>query len=380
MSGLRVVCAPNGFKGSLTAPAAAAALAAGARRAGATAVEHPVADGGEGTAEALLAALGGSWVEVPAVDPLGRPLPGRYALLADGTAVVELALASGLTLLGAAERDPRVASSLGTGLVLRHALEAGHPAILALGGSATVDGGAGVLAGLGARLLDADGQALAPSGATLELVAQVDLTPLPSAWRGRVRVACDVDSPLLGPQGAAAVFGPQKGADSASVALLERGLSSWAEVLGGDATASGTGAAGGVGFALAAALDAELLSGAELVLEASGFAAALEGAQLCLTGEGRLDGQTRTGKAPWAVAQACRRAGVTPVAIAGALGPGAADLCGPNGFAAVFSAQREPLSLEQALARAESLLTAQAEQVARLFREGPTRSNVESTG
>lgn len=366
MTALRVVCAPDSFKGSLSAPAAAAALAAGARRAGATAVEHPIADGGEGTAEALLAAVGGGWVAAPAVDPLGRELQSRYALLADGTAVVELALASGLTLLAPSERDPLVASSLGTGLVLRQALEAGHTVILALGGSATVDGGAGVLVGLGARLLDADGQTLAPSGAALEFVTRVDLEPLPAAWRGRVRVACDVDSPLLGPAGAAAVFGPQKGADPEGVTLLERGLSAWAEVLGGDATAPGAGAAGGVGFALAAALDAELLSGAELVLDASGFAAALEGAQLCLTGEGRLDGQTATGKAPWAVAQACRRAGVTPIAIAGSLGPGAAALCGPDGFAEVYSAQSD-LSLEQALAQAEALLAAQAEQVVRRF-------------
>lgn len=368
MSALRVVCAPDSFKGSLSAAAAAAALAAGARRAGAEAVERPIADGGEGTAEALLAAVGGRWVEAAAVDPLGRPLRSRYALLSDGTAVVELAHASGLTLLAADERDPLLASSLGTGQVLRQALEAGHPVILALGGSATVDGGAGVLAGLGARLLDADGEAIAPSGAALELVARVDLAPLPAAWRGRVRVAGDVDSPLLGPRGAAAVFGPQKGADPAGVALLERGLTSWAAVLGGDATVPGTGAAGGVGFALAAALDAPLLSGAELVLDASGFAEALEGAQLCLTGEGRLDGQTRTGKAPWAVAQACRRAGVTPVAIAGSLGPGARELCGPGGFAEVWAAQPESLPLDEAIARAAALLRAQAEQVVRAFR------------
>jgi glycerate kinase len=282
---VRVVAAPAGLKGVLAAEEAAAALAAGFRSAGWEADEVPVADGGEGTVAVLHRALGGEWRSEEVSDPLGRPVEARWLVLGDGTAVVEAAEAIGLGRVEPAERDPLSASSRGLGELLFAAIEDGADAlIVGLGGTATVDGGAGMLELFGGF-------------------------PVP------VTVACDVRSPLLGPHGAARAFGPQKGADAAAVAELEARLAARSD-LAPYALLAGAGAAGGLGAALAA-LGGELVDGAGLVLELTGFARKVEGADLVVTGEGTVDTTTFEGKAPAAVLGAAGAAGVRCVVFGG---------------------------------------------------------------
>ena len=274
----RALACPDSLKGVLTAVDAAVALAEGLRRAGAEAEQVPVADGGEGTADVLAAALGGDWRQADVSDPLGRPITARWLLLWDGTAVVEAAAAIGLELLAREERDPLRASSRGLGQLVHAALAAdARSLVVALGGTATVDGGAG-------------------------LREVVRALPVPT------RALCDVRNPLLGERGAARAFGPQKGASPAAVAELERRLAAMHE-LAPFASLPGAGAAGGLGAALAA-LGAELVPGAAFVLEAVGLAERLRGAALAITGEGEVDLSSAEGKAPGAVVDLCRAAGV----------------------------------------------------------------------
>ncbi|MGD0371910.1 MAG: glycerate kinase [Candidatus Dormibacteria bacterium] len=322
---LRVLCAPNAFKGTLSAPAAAAALAAGVRDAGAEATMVPMADGGDGTLDTLLAGSGSARCErQPVHGPLGGRLVARLGWLDATTAVVELAEAAGLRRL-AGRREPLRASSRGAGDLIRHALDGGASRILVgIGGSACTDGGAGLLAALGARLLDARGRHIADGGGSLVDLERADLGDLDPRLRGcRVEVATDVNSPLLGERGAAAVFGPQKGASPAQVARLDAGLRRLAEVLERDAAVApalrvrpGAGAAGGSGYGLAAA-GARLLPGAPLVAVAAGLDRAIAEADLVVTGEGRLDSQTSAGKAPIEVARRAARLGVLCIAVAG---------------------------------------------------------------
>jgi len=326
---MRVVCAPNAYKGSLDARAAAAALARGVRAAGADAVEVPVADGGDGTLDVLLGAAGAAArVEVLRVTgPLGEPVDARLGWLDPGTAVVELAEASGLRLV-ADRRDALRATSRGTGELIAAALDRGAARILVgIGGSACTDGGAGIAAALGVRLLDAGGAELPLGGGALRSLDRIDLRHRHRGLDGaRLEVAVDVASPLLGAAGAAAVFGPQKGAGAEGIAVLEEGLRRLTEVAERDAgvpaelaTRPGAGSAGGCGYGLAALCGAALLPGAALVCDVVGLDAALEGAGLAITGEGRLDASTAAGKAPAEVAERARRAGVPCVAVAGEL-------------------------------------------------------------
>jgi glycerate kinase len=283
-----IVCCPDSLKGVLSASDAAAALAAGVRSGGGSAVGLPLADGGEGTAEALAGALGGEWRHARVRDPLGRPVDARWLLLPGSRAVVESAEAIGLPRLSVAERDPLRASSYGLGELLRDAVEEGvREVIVTLGGSATVDGGAGMR----------------------DALAGVDLGSV------RLRAACDVTNPLLGERGAARVFGPQKGATTAQVVELEGRLASMEELLP-YADVPGAGAAGGLGAALAA-LGATLEPGAELVLEAVSFRERVRGAGLAVTGEGAVDRTSSEGKVPGAVAAACRAEGVDCVVFGG---------------------------------------------------------------
>lgn len=324
---MRVVVAPDKFKGSLSAPGVARALGEGLRRA-APAVEVvlvPVADGGEGTLDAAVAA-GFARVPVEVAGPTGRPLTSLLAVRGR-TAVVEMAAASGLAVLPDGRTAPLEATSLGTGQLVRAALDRGcTEVVLAVGGSACTDGGAGLLAGLGARLLDRDGGELAPGGGALLHLDRVDLSGLdPRLHDVDVVLASDVDNPLLGAKGAAAVYGPQKGAGPDDVALLERGLQRWVEalteVLGPAAAAlaeePGAGAAGGVGYAGLVALGAVRRPGIDVVLEQVRFCEHVAGAALVVTGEGSLDAQTLHGKAPAGVATAARAAGAPVVAVAG---------------------------------------------------------------
>jgi glycerate 2-kinase len=333
---VKFIAAPNPFKGSLDAPAAAAAIARGIRRVlpDAEVVEIPVADGGEGTVGALVAAHRGELRQVEVEGPLGAPVQAVFGLIDGGaTAVVELAAASGLPLLRLDERDPRRASTYGLGQLLEAARRAGARRIIAgIGGSATNDGGAGMAQALGYRLLDTDGRELERGGAALSRLARIDAGGLDPGWRRiAVEVATDVTNPLCGPNGATSVYGPQKGVTPEMIPELDSALANLARVVVADlgrdvAELPGAGAAGGTGAGLAAFLDARLVRGAPLVVEAAGLDRALPGATCVFTGEGRVDGQTVFGKGPIEVAHRARAAGVPVVLLAGSLGEGWRDV------------------------------------------------------
>jgi glycerate 2-kinase len=325
----RVIVAPDKFKGSLTATAVAASVAAGLRRAAADleVVQNPVADGGDGTLEAALDA-GYERVPVRVSGPLGDPVDTAYAVR-DGTAVVEMADACGLVRMPPGQLAPLKASSAGLGEVVRAALDAGCArVVVGIGGSASTDGGAGMLGALGARFLDADGVDLPLGGGALTRLDRVDLSRLhPGLDRAEVVLATDVDNPLLGPRGAPAVYGPQKGASPADIEVLDAALARLSQVLGTAtgagsrghpvATLPGAGAAGGVGFAALAVLGASARPGIELLLELTGFHDKLPDTALVITGEGSLDLQTLAGKAPAGVAAAARAHRIPVVAVAG---------------------------------------------------------------
>lgn len=319
-----VVVACDKFKGSLTASEATAAVVAGLAdaRPGASVRAVMVADGGDGTLESALAA-GFRRVPVTVSGPTGAPVASAFAER-DGVAVVEMADACGLVRLPGGVPAPMTASSRGLGDLVVAVLDAGlRTIVLGIGGSASTDGGAGMLTALGARLLDAAGAPVGPGGGGLADLAVVDLSGLhPALAEARITVACDVDNPLLGARGAAAVFGPQKGADAAQVAELDANLARLAEAVGAQcgrehAVRPGAGAAGGVGWAALAVLGARPRAGIELVLDLAGFDAVLDGAGLVITGEGALDDQSLLGKAPVGVARAAGRAGVPVVVVCG---------------------------------------------------------------
>lgn len=374
----KLVAAPNALKGSLSAVAAARAIATGAQRAvpDAEVVELGIADGGDGTAEVMCRALGGELREAWALDPLGRQRRARYAWLGDKTAVIDVATASGLALLTPAERDAANATSYGTGELIVAALEAGAERIvLGVGGSASVDGGAGILEALGARLLDGDGKELPRGGGALSRLSRIDVSKVdPRARQVPFDIACDVDSELLGPRGAARLFAPQKGAMAQDVEQLEAGLAHLAAIVARDfgrdiASVASGGAAGGIAAGLFGVLGARLLPGIDWVLDAVGFDRALSGAALCITAEGLLDRQSLRNKGPFGVARRAAARGVPVVALAGGIADEVSDADFPA-FAGMFSICSRPMSLELALRDAEPLLTAAAERVVRLFRAG----------
>ena len=373
-----IVVAPAPFKGALSPADAARAIGAGVRLAipGCEIRSSPVADGGEGTMDALIAALGGRRRPVTVADPLGRPVEAAIGELPGGAAVVELAQASGYERLLPGERDPEAASTRGTGQLITAALDLGaRRIVVGLGGSATTDGGLGLARALGARVLDGGGAELEGRGADMARVARIDLSGLdPRLADTAIQVACDVDNPFHGPRGAAAVFGPQKGASPEAVARLDAGLAQVARVVRDQTGVDlqvlpGAGAAGGAAGGLASLLGAELTPGAPLVLEAMGFAARLEGASLCITGEGRFDATTSAGKAPVAVAAACARAGVPCVALCGEvdLGPGAIRRLG---FAGALAIGRRLRDLDAALAATEADLASAACAVTGIWAAG----------
>jgi len=368
---MKIVVAPDKFKGSLPATQVAAAIAAGlhAGRPGAEVVTIPVADGGEGTVDAAVAA-GFERVPVTAAGPAGDPVRTSYARRGE-VAVVELAGVCGLARLPGGRPAPLTASSFGAGEVLRAALEAGaRRIVLGVGGSASTDGGAGLLQALGARVLDTRGEPVRPGGAGLRDVATLDLAGLhPVGHAADIILAADVDNPLTGPDGAADVYGPQKGASPAEVGALAAGLRRWAAVVaaavGGDwSQAPGAGAAGGVGFAALAVLGATRRPGIELVLDLAGFEGALDGADLVITGEGSLDAQSLAGKTPVGVARAASRYGVGVVAVAGRSTLIEAELAAA-GIAAVYSLSDLEPDLERCRAEAAGLLRRTGQMIAR---------------
>ena len=372
---MKLVIAPDSFKESLSAPEVAAAIARGWSRARPLdeILLRPMADGGEGTVDAVLAATGGERRECTVRGPLGAPVQAHWGWLEEGAAVIEMAAASGLHWVAPQQRDATRTTSYGTGELIRAALDAGaRKIILGLGGSATNDGGMGLLQALGVRFLDERGEPLGDGGAALAGLHAIDLAGLDPRLAGvEVEVAADVNNPLCGEQGASAVFGPQKGASPEQVRQLDAALARYAEVaartLGQDHSLfPGVGAAGGLGFAARAFLKARFRPGVELVAEVSGLAEALQGADLAITGEGRLDEQSLHGKTPIGVARLAREAGVPLIALAGSLGKGYGRLH-EAGIAAAFSLVPGPISLAEAMAGAAGELEARAEELARLW-------------
>ena len=375
---MRFLFASDSFKGTISSARAAELLTDAARAAfpNATMCAVEVADGGEGTVDAVVAATGGSVRTVVVHGPLGKEVRAAYGLLPGGRAIIEMAAASGLPLLGQEERDPLAASTFGTGELILDALAQGVRSIsLAIGGSATNDGGMGCMRALGARFLDADGNALAGTGADLARVRSIDLSGLdPRVGEASFYVMCDVDNPLLGERGATHVFGPQKGATPGLVRELERGMQKYARVLGKsfagfDAQGAGMGAAGGLGAASSAFLHATMLPGIEQVLDLVGFDRLLESCDLCVTGEGHADAQSVHGKVISGIAARCRAAGVPCVAIVGGMD---ADACGLFGCGvdALVPTVIDVCSLGDALSNAERNYSLAAERVFALLRLG----------
>jgi len=371
---LRILLAPDKFKGSLDALRVGEAIARGMHRVVGTSWSTqivPMADGGEGTVDAFIAA-GAQRVVVPVCGPLGEPRDAAFAL--DGTtAILEMSAASGLALLTREQLDACRASTYGTGQLIAAALDRGvKHIVIGIGGSATNDGGAGMLQALGARLLDAEGRTLEPGGAALESLARVELERLDPRVRAvTIEAAADVDNPLCGPSGAAAVFGPQKGASPQDVETIERALANFARVtaraLGVDHCGDpGAGAAGGLGFGLLSYLGAKLRPGVEIVAELRGLPAALAAADLCVTGEGRVDDQTLRGKTVAGVARLAQAAGVPVIAIAGTVDVRGEEELGRRGIA-VLPIADGPATLDASMANAPELLERTGARLARLL-------------
>lgn len=377
---MKIVLAPDSFKGCLTAVEVCDALEKGIRRRfpEADVVKVPMADGGEGTVQSLVDVSGGKVIEKTVHDPLGRRVKSFFGMMGDGrTAVIEMAAASGLPLLRQGERNPRITSTIGTGELILEAIGMGaRRVIMGIGGSATNDGGRGMAEALGARFLDSDGKLLAePGGAALHDLSAIDLSGLDGRLPGvEFIVACDVDNPLTGPRGASAVYGPQKGATPADVHYLDAALQNYAMVvkkqLGKDVSeVPGAGAAGGLGAGLMTFCNATLRRGVEIVVEATGLTEKCKGADLVISGEGRTDFQTKFGKTPMGVAKAAKVHKIPVILISGSVADGARDLY-ELGVEALFAIPNGPMTLESSLKDAEALLADAAENTIRLFAAG----------
>ena len=378
---MRIVVAPDSYKGSVSAVAVAEALKRGIGRVfpSAEVITVPIADGGEGTVEALVSATSGELRHALVTGPLGAPHLAHWGVLGDGrTAVIEMASASGLPLLKPDERDPRVTTTYGTGELIRTALDAGlRRIILGIGGSATNDGGSGMARALGVRFFTAAGTDLdLHGGAALRHLGEIDVSRLdPRLAECEITVACDVDNPLCGPRGASAVFGPQKGATPEVVAELDAALAHYAEraaLATGRQVAdlAGAGAAGGLGAGMLYFTPARLRPGVDIVLDAVDFPSLVHGAAFVVTGEGNTDFQTAYGKAPVGVAKVARQHGVPVFCISGGLGTGADDVLA-HGIDATLSICDRPLSLQECMASGPDLIESAAVRLCRIIKAAP---------
>ncbi len=375
---MKIVIAPDSFKENLTALEVATAIENGIKRVvpEAQCLKVPMADGGEGTVQALVDATGGRILKTQVVGPLGEKVNAAYGFLGNGvTAVIEMAEASGLPLVPREARDPLKTTTFGTGELIIDALNKGAQAIiLGLGGSATVDGGAGMAQALGVKFLDQKGQLITGhcGGGVLDKIAKIDVSSLDQRLqRTKIILASDVDNPLCGQRGAARVFGPQKGATPEMVGILDRNLWHFAKVikaeLGVDiANVPGAGAAGGLGAGLIAFAHAEIRRGVELVIEATGLERHLQGADLVITGEGRVDFQTAFGKTPAGVAAAAKKLGIPVVAIGGGLADDARGVY-EHGIDALAAGAARDMSLAEALKLSREHLANAGERVLRLI-------------
>ncbi len=380
---MHILLAPQALKGSLTAAETAQALAQGVRAAApdVQVIELPIADGGEGTVEAMVAATGGTIIPVTVTGPLGGPVAAFFGILGEAgsaqrTAVIEMAAASGLPLVPLERRDPRITTTWGTGELIRHALDRGcRRLLIGIGGSATNDGGAGLAQALGAHLLDEQGQELPLGGAALARLARIVSETLDPRLRDTVvQVACDVDNPLCGPNGASAIYGPQKGATPEMVRELDDALRHYAAIIERDFGVDvldlpGAGAAGGLGAGLVAFLKAELLPGSRMVLDALHFDTHLAAADLVMTAEGHLDTQTLRGKSVGAVAAAAKARGIPVIVVAGGVSSEEYALY-QMGIAAIVPLPTHPMTLAEAMTQASPLVSRAAERALRLVRIG----------
>ncbi len=376
---MRVLIAPDKFKGTLNAIEVARAIELGVRKVlpGAHTILLPMADGGKGTVDAVVKAMNGRVVNCPATDPLGETVQAYFGLFPSpsfpekNVAVIEMAAASGLHLIPAEKRNPLITTTHGTGELIRTALE--HDLaemIVGIGDSGTVDGGMGMAQALGVKFLDAKGLELGPGGRELTKIRKIDISSFDGGIHGiKVRVASDVENPLCGPDGAAHVYGPQKGATPQMVEVLEAGLKNYAQVIKRDlgkniSGIAGAGAAGGLGAGLIAFLDAELESGIELVMKLAGFSDKLKTADVVITGEGKIDAQTLFGKAPAGVAEMARKNNVPVYAICGQKGKGAEDMLNA-GVARIFTISDRAKSLDDALDNAAWYVEQISQELAR---------------
>ena len=376
---MRIVVAPDSYKGSVSALGVAQAMERGINLVfpEADVVKVPIADGGEGTVEALVTATKGQLRYKEVTGPMGKPVNAIWGILGDGkTAVMEMASPSGLPLVPPAERDPRLASTIGTGQLIKEVLDAGlRRLILGIGGSATNDGGMGVATALGIRFLDADGKVLPQGGGSLAKLHSLDLSGLdPRVAEMDIQVACDVDNPLCGPRGASAVFGPQKGATPEMVDFLDKALAHFgviaAKATGRDVVnMEGAGAAGGLGAGLMFFTPATLRPGVAIVLEATGFSQLVAGADLVITGEGHTDFQTAYGKAPVGVAKVAKQHGVPVLCLAGGLGKGYRDVLA-QGIDAVMGCPPSPMTLQECMDGGEALVQDATERICRVLKTG----------
>lgn len=376
---MKVVIAPDSYKESLSALEVATQIEWGFKEIfpNAQYVKVPMADGGEGTVQAMVEATQGRRVDVEVTDPLGQRITGFYGLTGDGrTAMIEMAAASGLALVPPAQRNPNITTSYGTGELIRAALDAGaRHLILGIGGSATNDGGAGMLQALGVQLLDANGAELKRGGAPLAQLARIDMSGLDKRLAAcQIEVACDVDNPLIGERGASAIFGPQKGATPEMVKSLDAGLKHFASIIERDLgvavdDVAGAGAAGGMGGAMMAFLKGQLRPGCEIIARAVGLEAAVRDADLVITGEGRIDQQTIFGKTPFGVATVAKKYGKPVIGIAGGLGMNA-HVVHENGIEAIFSVLSRICCIEDALKEAEHNVRSCARNIAALLAMG----------
>ena len=373
---MKIIIAPDSFKGSLSAKAVADAIEIGIRRVvhDVEIIKVPMADGGEGTVQSLVDATGGRMVSLRVLDPLCREINSFYGILGDDkTAVIEMAAASGLPLLKEEERNPMITTTYGTGQLIKHALDMGcRNIILGIGGSATNDGGAGMATALGVKFLNEQGEEIGFGGGALGKLQSIDTSGIDKRiGLCKISVACDVSNPLTGLEGASYVFGPQKGADKTMVETLDENLKRYGQLLEQNLGISvldipGTGAAGGLGAGVLAFLNADLRKGVDIIIEATGLEGKLDGADLVITGEGMIDHQTIYGKTPYGVAKLAGKYKIPVVAIAGGIGNNIEVLYN-NGFNSVFSIVDRPMTLKESIDRAQVLLQDTAERIMRLF-------------
>ncbi len=365
---MKIIVAPDSFKGSLTSMQAAEAIERGIKKAALTSKENveiikvPMADGGEGTVEAIISAIGGKIIQTKVLDPLGRKIDSFFGVLPDNTAVIEMAAASGLNLLTVEERNPMKATSYGTGELIKAALDIGcKNIIIGIGGSATNDGGVGMCQALGIKFLDKEGKQIGFGGGELYKINKIDISSLDSRINDTIiTIASDVKNTLCGPNGASAIYGPQKGATSEMVEILDRNLKHFATAIQKQfnkdvLNVPGSGAAGGLGAALMAFFRAELRLGINLIMELVKLEDKVKEADIVITGEGSTDYQTLYGKVPLGIAKVARKHNKPVICISGSLGEGYEELYN-EGIEALFSIVSRPMSLEEAMRMGDVLL------------------------